>query len=189
MIRQAAISAVAFVRSTAARRVARGYPMIRSPMNEGKGAVVGGIRVREMWEIRGQRLVRIGRRNRSLWYIWAARLQNLRRLVPLDDLILIHSTCFRSFFRAREWRTHSTRSWKNELLLSARRPVIFVVHDNVMGSDNDLRDAMRRDSIRRNTAASTTTWCDKSRIKRTVLCDPVEDAADAIISWKNAYFF
>lgn len=57
VIRQAAISAVAFVRSTAARRVARGYPMIRSPMNGGKGAV-GGIRVREMREKRGQRLVR-----------------------------------------------------------------------------------------------------------------------------------
>lgn len=69
VIRQAAISAVAFVRSTVARRVARGCPMIRSSMNGGKGAVVGGIRVREMREKRGQRLVRIGRRNRSPWYI------------------------------------------------------------------------------------------------------------------------
>lgn len=80
MIRQAAISAVAFVRSTAARRVARGCPMIRSPMGGGKkeGLVVGRTRVREMREKLERRLVRIGRHNRSLWYIRAARLEKIR---------------------------------------------------------------------------------------------------------------
>lgn len=57
VIRQAAISAVAFVRSTATHRVARGCPMIWSLMNGGKGTVEG-IHVREMREKRGQRLVR-----------------------------------------------------------------------------------------------------------------------------------
>lgn len=49
--------------------------------------------------------------------------------------------------------------------------------------------AMRRNSIKRNTAASITAWQEKSKIKQIVLCDPVEDAADTIISRENAYFF